>query len=101
MDSTIVKKTSKTLTIQVTIPVDGKDMLTKEEAIQTVVENFAYRFFHTAVHALTKSSFVRSKLFEPYFLKFQSLISNIVKNTLFILLSADQIFSSFVLSFYL
>jgi hypothetical protein len=37
MDSTIVKKTSKSITIQVTIPVEGKDMLTKEEAIQIAV----------------------------------------------------------------
>jgi hypothetical protein len=34
MDSTIVKKTSKSITIQVTIPVEGKDMLTKEDSIQ-------------------------------------------------------------------
>jgi hypothetical protein len=34
MDSKIVKRTSKYLTIQTTIPIEGKDMLTHEEAIQ-------------------------------------------------------------------
>jgi hypothetical protein len=34
MDSKIVKSTSKYLTIQTTIPIEGKDMLTHEEAIQ-------------------------------------------------------------------
>ncbi|MDR1675502.1 MAG: hypothetical protein LBR86_03410 [Tannerella sp.] len=37
MDSTTVKKTRKYITIQVTIPVEGKDMSTKEEAIQIAV----------------------------------------------------------------
>ncbi|MDR2563917.1 MAG: hypothetical protein LBC98_08235 [Prevotellaceae bacterium] len=37
MGSKIVKKTSKYLTIQVNIPIEGKDMLTHEEAIQMAV----------------------------------------------------------------
>jgi hypothetical protein len=37
MDSKTVKNTSKYLTIQVTIPIEEKDMLTHEEAIQKAV----------------------------------------------------------------
>jgi hypothetical protein len=52
MDSTIVKKTSKSITIQVSIPVEGKDMLTKEEAIQIALN------FLGKEHTISKGSYI-------------------------------------------